>query len=139
MKLVAAAKVRRAQEAVINSRPFTESLVKVGRGCCTRWAAHGGSGRPRLSQGQQQQHAAGEGESCQSFASASGWLGRHRLPDLLAASGGEIAPMASWLDGNMSGGGAAGCVASLDPANWQRDQPGSGAWAHARQRSRQWL
>jgi hypothetical protein len=29
MKLVAAAKVRRAQEAVINSRPFTESLVKV--------------------------------------------------------------------------------------------------------------
>lgn len=29
MKLVAAAKVRRAQEAVINSRPFTENLVKV--------------------------------------------------------------------------------------------------------------
>merc|ERR1711966_48926 len=29
MKLVAAAKVRRAQDAVINSRPFSESLVKV--------------------------------------------------------------------------------------------------------------
>lgn len=29
MKLVAAAKVRRAQEAVINGRPFAESLVKV--------------------------------------------------------------------------------------------------------------
>ncbi|GAX75217.1 hypothetical protein CEUSTIGMA_g2661.t1 [Chlamydomonas eustigma] len=29
MKLVAAAKVRRAQEAVINSRPFSENLVKV--------------------------------------------------------------------------------------------------------------
>ncbi|KAJ9525404.1 hypothetical protein QJQ45_003211 [Haematococcus lacustris] len=29
MKLVAAAKVRRAQEAVINSRPFTENLIKV--------------------------------------------------------------------------------------------------------------
>eukprot|EP00983_Pelagomonas_calceolata_P051099 1142261-Pelagomonas_calceolata.AAC.4 len=29
MKLVAAAKVRRAQDAVINSRPFTENLVKV--------------------------------------------------------------------------------------------------------------
>jgi hypothetical protein len=36
MKLVAAAKVRRAQEAVINGRPFTENLIKVGgrgRGC----------------------------------------------------------------------------------------------------------
>lgn len=29
MKLVAAAKVRRAQEAVINGRPFNENLVKV--------------------------------------------------------------------------------------------------------------
>ena len=29
MKLVAAAKVRRAQEAVINGRPFAENLVKV--------------------------------------------------------------------------------------------------------------
>merc|ERR1711881_119764 len=29
MKLVAAAKVRRAQEAVINGRPFSENLVKV--------------------------------------------------------------------------------------------------------------
>lgn len=29
MKLVAAAKVRRAQEAVINGRPFTENLIKV--------------------------------------------------------------------------------------------------------------
>ena len=29
MKLVAAAKVRRAQDAVINARPFSESLVKV--------------------------------------------------------------------------------------------------------------
>ena len=29
MKLVAAAKVRRAQDAVINSRPFSENLVKV--------------------------------------------------------------------------------------------------------------
>jgi hypothetical protein len=29
MKLVAAAKVRRAQEAVVNGRPFTENLIKV--------------------------------------------------------------------------------------------------------------
>ena len=29
MKLVAAAKVRKAQDAVINSRPFSESLVKI--------------------------------------------------------------------------------------------------------------
>merc|ERR1712217_783382 len=29
MKLVAAAKVRRAQEAVINGRPFSENLVKI--------------------------------------------------------------------------------------------------------------
>ena len=32
MKLVAAAKVRRAQEAVVNGRPFAENLVKVGAG-----------------------------------------------------------------------------------------------------------
>lgn len=32
MKLVAAAKVRRAQEAVINGRPFSENLVKVRGG-----------------------------------------------------------------------------------------------------------
>ncbi len=31
MKLVAAAKVRRAQAAVVNARPFAENLVKVGR------------------------------------------------------------------------------------------------------------
>ena len=31
MKLVAAAKVRRAQDAVINGRPFSENLVKVSR------------------------------------------------------------------------------------------------------------
>lgn len=31
MKLVAAAKVRRAQDAVVNGRPFSENLVKV---CC---------------------------------------------------------------------------------------------------------
>lgn len=31
MKLVAAAKVRRAQEAVVNGRPFSENLVKVRR------------------------------------------------------------------------------------------------------------
>ncbi len=30
MKLVAAAKVRRAQDAVVNGRPFSENLVKVG-------------------------------------------------------------------------------------------------------------
>jgi hypothetical protein len=29
MKMVAAAKVRKAQDAVINSRPFSESLVKI--------------------------------------------------------------------------------------------------------------
>lgn len=29
MKLVAAAKVRRAQEAVVNGRPFSENLVKA--------------------------------------------------------------------------------------------------------------
>jgi F-type H+-transporting ATPase subunit gamma len=32
MKLVAAAKVRRAQDAVINGRPFAENLVKVRAG-----------------------------------------------------------------------------------------------------------
>lgn len=32
MKLVAAAKVRRAQEAVVNGRPFSENLVKVRGG-----------------------------------------------------------------------------------------------------------
>ena len=37
MKLVAAAKVRRAQEAVVNGRPFAENLVKV------RLRAGGGS------------------------------------------------------------------------------------------------
>mgnify|MGYP001810787760 CR=1 FL=1 len=39
MKLVAAAKVRRAQEAVVNGRPFAENLVKVGAAqCgCTGW------------------------------------------------------------------------------------------------------
>lgn len=31
MKLVAAAKVRRAQEAVVNGRPFSENLVKVNQ------------------------------------------------------------------------------------------------------------
>lgn len=31
MKLVAAAKVRRAQDAVVNGRPFAENLVKVGK------------------------------------------------------------------------------------------------------------
>ena len=31
MKLVAAAKVRRAQDAVVNGRPFSENLVKVLR------------------------------------------------------------------------------------------------------------
>lgn len=34
MKLVAAAKVRRAQDAVINGRPFAENLVKVCVTCC---------------------------------------------------------------------------------------------------------
>lgn len=41
MKLVAAAKVRRAQDAVVNGRPFAENLVKVGlhlslAACCAR-------------------------------------------------------------------------------------------------------
>ena len=31
MKLVAAAKVRRAQDAVVNGRPFSEALVKVNK------------------------------------------------------------------------------------------------------------
>lgn len=35
MKLVAAAKVRRAQEAVVNGRPFSENLVKVRAGIFT--------------------------------------------------------------------------------------------------------
>lgn len=34
MKLVAAAKVRRAQDAVVNGRPFAENLVKVSPLCC---------------------------------------------------------------------------------------------------------
>lgn len=37
MRLVAAAKVRRAQQAVINARPFSENLVKVR----TRCSRHG--------------------------------------------------------------------------------------------------
>ena len=36
MKLVAAAKVRRAQDAVVNGRPFSENLVKVQSCRCTR-------------------------------------------------------------------------------------------------------
>jgi ATP synthase F1 gamma subunit len=47
MKLVAAAKVRRAQEAVVNGRPFSENLVKVRE----RWAhpaARRGARPPRL-------------------------------------------------------------------------------------------
>ena len=39
MKLVAAAKVRRAQEAVVNGRPFAENLVKVGTASSTPLAA----------------------------------------------------------------------------------------------------
>jgi len=39
MKLVAAAKVRRAQDAVINGRPFSENLVKVLYNVNTRLAA----------------------------------------------------------------------------------------------------
>lgn len=39
MKLVAAAKVRRAQEAVVNGRPFSENLVKVLYGVNQRLAA----------------------------------------------------------------------------------------------------
>ena len=34
MKLVAAAKVRRAQDAVVNGRPFSENLVKVRPAAC---------------------------------------------------------------------------------------------------------
>ncbi len=38
MKLVAAAKVRRAQDAVVNGRPFAENLVKVGmHSSCKQW------------------------------------------------------------------------------------------------------
>jgi F0F1-type ATP synthase gamma subunit len=42
MKLVAAAKVRRAQEAVVNGRPFSENLIKVrtsnsSRSKSSRW------------------------------------------------------------------------------------------------------
>jgi ATP synthase F1 gamma subunit len=41
MKLVAAAKVRRAQEAVVNGRPFTENLIKVSSRLLHAWpAAH---------------------------------------------------------------------------------------------------
>merc|ERR1719218_177690 len=39
MKLVAAAKVRRAQDAVVNGRPFAESLVKVLYGVNQKLAA----------------------------------------------------------------------------------------------------
>jgi F-type H+-transporting ATPase subunit gamma len=41
MKLVAAAKVRRAQEAVINGRPFTENLIKVRPGAFCRAGREG--------------------------------------------------------------------------------------------------
>ena len=43
MKLVAAAKVRRAQEAVVNGRPFSENLVKVR---ATRRRGRAPVGRP---------------------------------------------------------------------------------------------
>jgi F0F1-type ATP synthase gamma subunit len=39
MKLVAAAKVRRAQEAVVNGRPFVENLIKVRVWCAGAAAA----------------------------------------------------------------------------------------------------
>lgn len=55
MKLVAAAKVRRAQEAVINGRPFTENLIKVRpRQQGARQRRHGvldGGGGPGLGRG----------------------------------------------------------------------------------------
>lgn len=42
MKLVAAAKVRRAQDAVVNGRPFSEALVKVmPQFCCLERAGAG--------------------------------------------------------------------------------------------------
>lgn len=47
MKLVAAAKVRRAQEAVVNGRPFAENLVKV-RTWVLGVAGHMGAGREQL-------------------------------------------------------------------------------------------
>ena len=60
MKLVAAAKVRRAQDAVINGRPFAENLVKVGTSLlrniscfvaskATNVRLHGGGDRMNLS------------------------------------------------------------------------------------------
>ena len=42
MKLVAAAKVRRAQAAVINGRPFSENLIKVRSGRPCGWLGRGG-------------------------------------------------------------------------------------------------
>lgn len=54
MKLVAAAKVRRAQEAVVNGRPFTENLIKV---CMLQQQQYGADNRVQqlLQQGQQHQ------------------------------------------------------------------------------------
>ena len=48
MKLVAAAKVRRAQDAVVNGRPFSENLVKV----YTVMAQHHRGSEPVLNLGQ---------------------------------------------------------------------------------------
>ena len=56
MKLVAAAKVRRAQDAVVNGRPFAENLVKVGGPldhltACNLATGQPGAGLPLLSSG----------------------------------------------------------------------------------------
>ena len=52
MKLVAAAKVRRAQDAVVNGRPFAENLVKVGNCLPLGWICRGHAACTCLSQAQ---------------------------------------------------------------------------------------
>lgn len=59
MKLVAAAKVRRAQEAVVNGRPFSENLVKVGAGRGP-WGWGPGMGWPGNGKAWEKQRVAGE-------------------------------------------------------------------------------
>lgn len=59
MKLVAAAKVRRAQDAVVNGRPFAENLVKVGGGLDWRAAAHSQQRRASRTAGEGSRSGAG--------------------------------------------------------------------------------
>ena len=83
MKLVAAAKVRRAQDAVVNGRPFAENLVKVGPCRSPRWTCQGVQAVPVPvrpgPQGRGKQHIPGlpyppgEGAACMQQQQPDSW------------------------------------------------------------------